>query len=143
MSWQPIETAPKDGTVVSVWHPIGSPSPPHPSSRPRRRWRDEHRGPGHNLRGLRDLHHWRFCRGGHYRRLAVEQLNIDQTGRTTTKGHDLKDCPFCGSSPEIQYWHGGGPNKRMISCSSEECEVCPSVTGENERAAIAKWERRA
>jgi hypothetical protein len=57
--------------------------------------------------------------------------------------HDLKDCPFCGSSPEIQYWHGGGPNKRMISCSSEECEVCPSVTGENERAAIAKWERRA
>lgn len=57
--------------------------------------------------------------------------------------YDLKDCPFCGASPEIQYWHGGGPNKRMISCANADCDVNPSVTGENERAAIAKWERRS
>lgn len=56
---------------------------------------------------------------------------------------DLKDCPFCGASPEIQYWHGGDPNKRMISCSGDECEVRPGVTGETEREAIARWERRA
>ena len=57
--------------------------------------------------------------------------------------YDLKDCPFCGTSPEIQYWHGGGPEKRMISCANPGCDICPSVTGETERAAIQKWERRA
>jgi hypothetical protein len=57
--------------------------------------------------------------------------------------HDLTQCPFCGSSPEIEYWHGGGPNKRMIACRNDDCDVNPGVTGENERAAVAKWERRA
>lgn len=57
--------------------------------------------------------------------------------------HDLKGCPFCGVSPEMEYWHGGGPNKRMISCRNPDCDVSPNVTGENERAAIARWERRA
>lgn len=57
--------------------------------------------------------------------------------------YDLKDCPFCGASPEIQYWHGGKPTKRMISCSGTECEVCPGVTGDTECEAVARWERRA
>jgi len=57
--------------------------------------------------------------------------------------HDLTQCPFCGASPEIEYWHGGGPNKRLIRCSSDNCDVIPSVTGETEREAIARWERRA
>ena len=57
--------------------------------------------------------------------------------------YDLKDCPFCGSSPEIQYWHGGGPEKRLISCAGTDCDVNPMVTGETEREAIARWERRA
>lgn len=57
--------------------------------------------------------------------------------------YDLKDCPFCGTSPEMQYWHGGGPNKRMISCSGDDCDVRPAVTGENEREAVTRWERRA
>jgi hypothetical protein len=56
--------------------------------------------------------------------------------------HDLKGCPFCGASPEIEYWHGGGPHKRMIACRSDDCDVNPGVTGENERAAITRWERR-
>lgn len=70
--------------------------------------------------------------------MTAKKLNTPPVVR-----YDLKDCPFCGASPEIQFWHGGGPQKRMISCSNAECEVCPSVTGENERAAIQKWERRA
>lgn len=57
--------------------------------------------------------------------------------------HDLTRCPFCGASPEIEFWHGGGPQKRLISCSNVDCDICPSVTGETERSAIAKWERRA
>lgn len=28
--------------------------------------------------------------------------------------HDLTQCPFCGWLPEMEYWHGGGPNKRRI-----------------------------
>lgn len=48
--------------------------------------------------------------------------------------HDLKGCPFCGASPEMQFWHGGGPNKRMISCPGDDCEVRPMVSGETESA---------
>jgi len=57
--------------------------------------------------------------------------------------HDLTQCPFCGASPEIKFWHGGGPQKRMIGCSGDDCDVYPFVTGETLRSAIAKWERRA
>lgn len=57
--------------------------------------------------------------------------------------HDLKGCPFCGASPEIEYWHGGRPSKRMIACRSDDCDVNPSVTGETEREAVSRWERRA
>lgn len=70
--------------------------------------------------------------------MTAKKLNMPPVVR-----HDLTQCPFCGASPEIQYWHGGGPNKRHIACSNQDCEVNPGVTGENERAAIAKWERRA
>jgi len=69
---------------------------------------------------------------------AAERLNMEPVIR-----HDLTQCPFCGSSPEIQFWHGGKPTKRLISCSNPECDVSPKVTGETERAAIASWERRA
>lgn len=70
--------------------------------------------------------------------MTVKKLNMPPVVR-----YDLKDCPFCGAPPEIRHPHGGGLNKRLISCSNANCEVNPRVTGENERAAIAKWERRA
>jgi hypothetical protein len=57
--------------------------------------------------------------------------------------HDLKCCPFCGASPEMQYWHGGKPTKKMISCPGDNCDVRPMVTGETERETIERWERRA
>lgn len=56
---------------------------------------------------------------------------------------DLNCCPFCGASPEIQFWHGGGPNKRLVSCPGYECDVRPAVSGETESEAVARWERRA
>jgi hypothetical protein len=71
-------------------------------------------------------------------RMTTKKLLLEPVTR-----HDLTQCPFCGVSPEIQYWHGGGPNKRMISCSGDECDVRPAVTGETEREAIERWERRA
>lgn len=69
--------------------------------------------------------------------MSAKKLNAPAVIR-----NDLAICPFCGGSPEIEYWHGGGPNKRMIACRNDDCDVNPGVTGENERAAIAKWERR-
>lgn len=66
-----------------------------------------------------------------------ERLNADPVIDLT-----LKACPFCGSPAQIEFWHGGAPTKRMVSCSGDDCEVRPMVTGETKRSAISKWERR-
>jgi hypothetical protein len=57
----------------------------------------------------------------------------------------LPRCPFCGSGAEVQFWHGGRPSKRMISCSGNlnECDVRPAVTGETLKEARERWGRRA
>lgn len=52
-------------------------------------------------------------------------------------------CPFCGSTPTIQPWHGGGPQKRMIDCANEGCHVSPSVCASTKRLAVARWNTRA
>jgi hypothetical protein len=63
-------------------------------------------------------------------------------------------CPFCGAAAMIQYWHGGRPSKRMISCSGQgdtlmrgrrpiTCHVAPCVTGENRAEALRRWNARA
>lgn len=73
----------------------------------------------------------------------MQKMTARKLNEPPVTRHDLKGCPFCGASPEIQFWHGGGADKRMISCASADCDVAPAVTGENERIAIVKWERRA
>ena len=55
---------------------------------------------------------------------------------------ELKSCPFCGGPAEMVPWHGGGPDKQLICCESETCEVGPSVTGETPKEAIALWNGR-
>lgn len=55
----------------------------------------------------------------------------------------LKPCPFCGGPAVIEYWHGGKPTKRMVSCFSEQCPVQPSVTEETYREALDAWNERA
>jgi len=58
------------------------------------------------------------------------------------KVKDALRCPFCGTKPSIEPWHGGGSNKHIIGCSSSRCDVSPSVTGESPEEAIKKWNRR-
>jgi len=54
----------------------------------------------------------------------------------------LKPCPFCGSKPHIEPWHGGAATKVMISCDGESCTVEPSITGETPEEAAAFWNTR-
>jgi len=58
----------------------------------------------------------------------------------------LKPCPFCGSPAEMEPWHGGGPLKRLVSCSNREgkylCHVGPMVTGETPVQAARRWNMR-
>lgn len=56
--------------------------------------------------------------------------------------YSLPDCPFCGAPPQVQFWHGGRPSKRLVSCSGVECDVNPMVTGETRREAVERWSRR-
>jgi len=55
----------------------------------------------------------------------------------------LKQCPFCGGAATMEPWHGGGPDKQLVGCWSDECEARPSVTGETPEEAIAAWNTRA
>ena len=65
-----------------------------------------------------------------------------ETWYTPTKPKDALPCPWCGTKPVMQPWHGGGINKKMLQCVSERCEVSPAVTGESAEEAIRKWNRR-
>jgi hypothetical protein len=55
---------------------------------------------------------------------------------------ELLACPFCGTVPTTRPWHGGGPDKTMIHCDSDDCQVSPQVTGETPDEAAAKWNTR-
>lgn len=52
-------------------------------------------------------------------------------------------CPFCGMQPGIQPWHGGGPEKHLVACEHDNCDVQPSVSGETAQEAMDRWNRRA
>jgi hypothetical protein len=67
---------------------------------------------------------------------------------------DAEPCPFCDAPAQIEFWHGGRPSKRMISCSGQgdtlprrgrpiTCFVSPSVSGETKSEALDRWNTRA
>ena len=42
----------------------------------------------------------------------------------------------------VEPWHGGGPDKHMVSCVDESCDLSPGVTGETKAEAIERWNNR-
>lgn len=63
---------------------------------------------------------------------------------------ELLPCPFCGAAPNMQPYHGGGPQKRIVECVNDGdadglnwCAVQPSVCGSTPSRAAEVWNRRA
>lgn len=54
----------------------------------------------------------------------------------------VKKCPFCGGTPRLVNWHGGGPNKTAVLCRDKTCHVSPMVTGHTTAVAIQRWNDR-
>ena len=55
----------------------------------------------------------------------------------------LRSCPFCGSLPTVQPWHGGPTTKHLVGCERDDCAASPAVTGKTRTLAITAWNRRA
>ncbi|BCH63033.1 hypothetical protein RvVAT039_02490 [Agrobacterium vitis] len=55
----------------------------------------------------------------------------------------LLPCPFCGDKAQIEKWHGGQPDRHMISCWNTDCDHDPRVIAETRAEAVQKWNRRA
>lgn len=56
--------------------------------------------------------------------------------------YDVLQCPWCGTYPLAEPWHGGGPRKTMISCVNDDCRVSPSACEPTIQKAVAAWNDR-
>jgi hypothetical protein len=74
------------------------------------------------------------------------QDTATDTGETTLPPAVARPCPFCGEQPHATPWHGGERSKLMISCpggtGDGDCDVVPSVTGQDWLEALARWNTR-
>jgi hypothetical protein len=54
----------------------------------------------------------------------------------------FKGCPWCGEIPQVESWHGGGPEKVMVSCVADFCLVAPHVAAETLALGRTTWNER-
>ncbi|MCF1468529.1 hypothetical protein FS764_16605 [Agrobacterium vitis] len=54
----------------------------------------------------------------------------------------LLPCPFCGDKAHIEKWHGGQPDRHMVSCWNTDCDHDPRVIAETRAEAVQNWNRR-
>ena len=64
------------------------------------------------------------------------------SAKPITRKMSVQHCPFCGSVPEAEPWHGDKPTKVRVGCRNDECDVRPGVTGETHLEAERRWNRR-
>ncbi len=55
----------------------------------------------------------------------------------------LDGCPWCEKKPEMRLWHGGSPDRVMISCENEQCPAGPQMVGESPPEAAEYWNNRS
>jgi hypothetical protein len=74
--------------------------------------------------------------------IARERVLCDRINRAADRAIKPLPCPFCGVKPRIEPWHGGGPDKVMISCKGARCSVAPCHAGEPRSQAVREWNER-
>lgn len=65
--------------------------------------------------------------------------------RSETRLHKVAErCPFCGEHPGLA--RDLGPdrlNRFQVGCESDDCFICPQVSGETLIEAWSRWNKRA
>ena len=51
-------------------------------------------------------------------------------------------CPFCGETPTVEAWHGGGHDKHVVACLNVACPATPFLTETTRADAIRRWNTR-
>ena len=76
------------------------------------------------------------------KKTKVQNVVVGKKAVPSMEEFVIQSCPFCGSYPIVETWHGGGPNKHLVGCGSDVCDAAPMVTGETIIEALQKWNHR-
>lgn len=52
-------------------------------------------------------------------------------------------CPFCGTTPVIERWHGGPKRKHRVGCDNDHCHALPGTIGSTKAEAVTRWNARS
>lgn len=75
--------------------------------------------------------------------LFEPNATADRTAATAGTVGPLVGCPFCGNTPTLEAWLGGGPHTTLVRCINGACPATPVVTGATRPTTIRRWNTRA
>lgn len=61
--------------------------------------------------------------------------------RNGVKPREHAPCPFCGEEPGLA--RQVAQSRFIVGCESDDCFICPQVSGETVSEAWARWNKRA